>query len=993
MMGLFFLIVCAVGVLRPVKNSLALDGFAEGDFYKVYLVSAGVILFVPLYNRVANRVAWRWLIPGVALFFAFNLVLFRLLYVEGSATFGAVFYGWNDLFAAALVTQFFMMTQLFFDARMAKRAYPIVIAGGSLGATLGGAITAFFAESLGTPNLMLVAAAMIAVFSVVMPLVWTEEKPTPVAKTPGKSIEAEINTGQLRTIFANRHVRLIAITVLITILVKQLVDFQYNVLTKEVFVSRDAVTAFQGRFNAATQWMPLPVLALLWPAMRRWGVGVAVLLLPVAMFATGAAMVFAFGLAAAVAAKGAETALRYSAERAAREILYIPVPTELKLRAKAYIDVAVEKGIGKVLSAVLLATLLAFIPYRQTAYVTAGLAAVWVVLAIRLHREYIRTLARSIEGRFASLRGLAAVLTDASSLPVLRRALSSESPLQAAFTLDLLAQEPRSDVRPLAPELNALAAHPDAAIRAASLKQLARIADTADVAAVRARLLDEDQTVVEAALRVLLARPGTDEGELLRELLASPQTALRMAALRYLVHEGKLSTTRLVSREYLETHWASAHSDDANARTELALATAGLQHDPDADRFLTPFLDDTDPRVRGTALRSAALLGRVDLCDRLIAGLGDAATRQSAREALAILGEPAIEPLSRALLSETTPARTRRVLPSVLAGIPHQRTVAALLQLVLAPETDQLLDYRSVKALSKLRARQPELVFDPTLTWTLVQRELDAAVRYAAVLQSLPASEAEALNGLLRAALREAWRERRESVFRCIGMLHSPTDVYRSYVVTSNGHAQQRANSLEWLEHALGHTQYERLAPIVEAAAPEQVSTHGALPDLTDDGDTWIATLWRAQRATPSPIHGGIMELVEKVLLLQRVDLLRGARGSHLALLAGIADVIAVEPGEILLSPGEPLTAMYVVTRGSVKLHGVGEHITVSTGDAFGTWALIDESPGLLEARTVEHTELLRISRTDFHDLVADHPELSLALLQGLARRMRSLVA
>jgi CRP-like cAMP-binding protein len=135
------------------------------------------------------------------------------------------------------------------------------------------------------------------------------------------------------------------------------------------------------------------------------------------------------------------------------------------------------------------------------------------------------------------------------------------------------------------------------------------------------------------------------------------------------------------------------------------------------------------------------------------------------------------------------------------------------------------------------------------------------------------------------------------------------------------------------------------------------------------------------------------MELVEKVLLLQRVDLLRGARGSHLALLAGIADVLAVDPGETIMAAGEPLSAMYIVTRGSVTLHGVGEHVTLATGDAFGTWALIDESPGPLEARAVERTELLRISRADFHDLIADHPELSLALLQGLARRMRSLVA
>ena len=149
MAALFFFIVCAICILRPIKNAPALDSLGTTDFYKVYLVSAAVVLFVPLFNRLATLVPWRILIPSVALFFAANLALFRAFYVEGGTAFGLIFYGWYDLFAAALVTQFFLATQLVFDARMAKRAYPVVIAGGSIGATLGGAVTGFFAERVG----------------------------------------------------------------------------------------------------------------------------------------------------------------------------------------------------------------------------------------------------------------------------------------------------------------------------------------------------------------------------------------------------------------------------------------------------------------------------------------------------------------------------------------------------------------------------------------------------------------------------------------------------------------------------------------------------------------------------------------------------------------------------------------------------------------------------------------------------------------------------
>ncbi len=179
MMGLYFLVLLSVGILRPIRNALALDGLGQTDFYKVYLISGLVIVFVPLLNWLSDRVPWQRLIPGVAIFFALNLLVFRVLYVDGSTAFGLAFYGWYDLFAAALVTQLFMVTQLFFHARLAKRAYPLVIAGGSLGASAGGAITGFLAETVGTPNLLLLAAGLIGTFSVAVTAVWSMEGMVP----------------------------------------------------------------------------------------------------------------------------------------------------------------------------------------------------------------------------------------------------------------------------------------------------------------------------------------------------------------------------------------------------------------------------------------------------------------------------------------------------------------------------------------------------------------------------------------------------------------------------------------------------------------------------------------------------------------------------------------------------------------------------------------------------------------------------------------------
>jgi ATP:ADP antiporter, AAA family len=984
MMGLFFLVVCAVGILRPIKNSLALDGLGATDFYKVYLVSAVVVLFVPVFNRLADFLPWRTLFAAIALFFALNLVIFRVAYMEGSRGFGLVFYGWYDLFAAALVAQFFMATQFYFDARSAKRAYPAVIAGGSIGATLGGAITGFFAETVGTPNLLLVAAAFIALFAAGIPWVLRTGERGGIG---GRRADMPANGASLREVFSDRQVQLIAGTVLLTILVKQLVDYQFNAITKDVFESRDAVAAFQGKFNAATQWLPLVVLAGLRPALRRWGIGTAVLLLPVFMLGGTLALALTFGLWAAVAAKGSETSLRYSAERAGREMLYVPVRDEIKLKAKAYIDVAVEKGLGKVLSALLIMGLLTVMHYRQIAWVSAGLALVWVVLAIAVRHQYVRTLARSIEGRFASLRGVTASLVDASALPVLRRALLHPSPLRAGFGLELIGQLPAEELHPVTAELYQLLQHQSPEIRVATLAQIARLPDGIDIETVRARLLDDVPAVREAAVRTLLAASGTDAPALLNELLRSDSAAIRTTALACVGGSGGPPALRAAARAYFDVRRAAGRQVDAELRQELALAAGALLDDGDADRFIDPFLADEDPRVRGTALRSAALLGRVDCCDRMIAALGEPATRQAAREALALIGEPAARRLAAALLDDATPARIRRVIPATMTRFPTQDNLNAMLLLVLAPETDQLLDYRTLKALSKLRAHHPELVFDAALVDEVAARECDQADLYASAAAALRAGHDGRIADLLGQALEEAFAERMEGVFRCLGMIADPVGMRRAYLALARNAGPDRARAVEWIEETIGVRRLRRLCAVIE---PDHTSRRPAdVSDLTDDGDPWIALL---ARAVATGDRTG-MEMIEKVFLLQQVDLLRGARGAHVALLAAIAEEIDAPADTVLIAEGSVPQALYVVTRGSVELHGVGQRIVVGAEQAFGTWALIDEQPSPLEARTLEHTRLLRVTREDFHDLLADHSELALGLLRGLADRMRSLVA
>ena len=1038
MMGLYFLVVLTLGMMRPVRHALALDGLAEGDFYQVYLVSALVILFVPLVNRLSNRIPWRRLIPALAVFFAVNLLLFRMVYQDGSTAFGLAFYGWYDLFAASLVAQFFMVSQLFFHARLAKNAYPIVIAGGSLGATAGALVTGSLAELLGTPNLLLVAMVPVLTFAFAVPFVWrlaqpdTAEAPRRRKKQVGEGRDGK---GQLKAIVMDRQVQLIAGLVLITILVKQIVDYQFNEITKLTAVDRDAIARIQGWFYAATQWLPLVGLVIMKPLLKRWGVGLVVLLLPVAMLSANAALLAFWGIWAGFAAKAADNTFRYSVERAGREILYVPVPDEIKLKAKNYIDAALEKGVGKISSALLLFILIGLVGFQlqQVAWVGLGLAAVWILMALRVRKEYVKALARSVEQRFASLRGGFASLSDPATVSVIRDSLGGDD-RTVAFALDLLDDAAAEEVGAFVDQLQGLLDHPLAEIRRRALVLLARAPGGGDAQAVRTCLHDPEPPVREAAVRALFrwAREEGTEGALLEELLSSDQAPVRSATLVSLargeldVEEG-LAGPELFRRAGLDARVAGPAGTGSPApvsdlssltpdeRIERALVAAALRP-PDAGETLERLMVDPDSRVAAEAIRSAGMLGDPELHPRLVAALANPRTREAARDALASLGTEGLPVLVWSLLDEQEDPAVRRHLPSLLSRIPAQETVPALVRCILAPETEQVLDHRAVKALSTLRARHPELEFDPEEVDRLLEHSLSACLRYAetrAVLDGLKADgDGPPLPlRLLRQAVTEAWDERREEVFRALGLRFTPDQIHRCYLAVVRGEQVPRANALEWLETTLGYRSFRRLEPILdrevgENGAPPRSSLEQALESLEDEQDRWIAHLALETRKAlglpPSdavdpygdePKGTDTMNLVETVFLLQQIDILQDARSDHLALLAGIAEEVDVPAETALLREGEPGEALYVVIRGTVALSGAGGDLVLKDGRAFGTWALIDEVPSMVGAVTTEPTRLLRIGREEYYDLLTDHPELAIGMLQGLARRIRTLVA
>ena len=1025
-MGLNFLVLLVVGTLRPVRSAVALTGLAEGDFFQVYFVSAVVVMAAPVYNRLADRMAWRQLIQRTAFFFAGSMVVLRLIYNDEAPWFGLFFYGWYDLLAASLVTQFFMLTQLVYSARDAKKAYPWVIAAGSIGATVGAMTSYFLAERIGAENMLLVAGGAIFVFAAGVGGSWAREADSeegrPARQQRESKAEGGLSWGEAKRIFADPQVRIIAFAVLLTVLVKQFVDYQYNTLTGERFDTTESITEFMGLVDAVTQWLPVLVLAGMRPLLRRWGATKGILVFPTAVFLAAGALSVTLWLTAtialtvAVCARTTEKMFRYSAERTGREILYVAVDENLKLRAKNYIDVAIEKGIGKVLSGALLwissVALAAFtVPERLTVVAVFGvlLAAVLFFVYWKAGRQYMGSLAKSFENRLATLRETFVSLSDAGAMGLARQGLQSRSPVRVAFMLDVLRSSRRGDVASLSPEIHELTRHERREIRLAALRALARSRSEADPEIVRDRLRDLSARVRAAAVRVLAENTGRRRREVVGELLDSPDASVRAAALTYLRDFVSPETAAEITKPRLDQLLTDFSADEL----ELALLSGLAPDNQNARATLRTLLPSENSAVSEAACVGAIRSGDEGLLRSVLSLLRISANRSVAREALMQAGSSVHQTLIEVLEDSDEHPRVRRGAASVLGESPSRSSAEIMVTSYLRPETPQAVDDQLLRSLHRMRTADPSLRFPEKLVVEAAVSEVDAIARYAQpalAARRLPRSR---LTALFIRTLEEAAAERRAAILRWLALLYPPDVVSGARIALNGSSRKHRAKAIEWLETAVGSPTFARLAPALEgrySGVPGEddfVPGQGdeatgnsleAVAGLGDDEDDWIALCARAVsisvESDSTDRDEAAMDLIEKVFLLQDIDLFSGVGSRQLALVAAIANAEQLEAGAEIEKQGETAGALRVVVSGELEAQtGDGGKFRIGQGSASGTWSLFDEGPSLFTVRAAGPARVITILGDDFRDLMTDHPEVAADLLRGLSSRVRTLAA
>jgi signal transduction histidine kinase len=128
---------------------------------------------------------------------------------------------------------------------------------------------------------------------------------------------------------------------------------------------------------------------------------------------------------------------------------------------------------------------------------------------------------------------------------------------------------------------------------------------------------------------------------------------------------------------------------------------------------------------------------------------------------------------------------------------------------------------------------------------------------------------------------------------------------------------------------------------------------------------------------------------------LRQLPLFAGLPDEDLDNLYGMAELVHLRAGQVLMEEGDPGDSLYIATEGRFEISKrTGERDVViagsGAGDVIGEISLLEGSPRTATVRAVSDARLVKISRETFTQLLERSPSASLGMLRTVTVRLRN---
>lgn len=841
-----FLAMAGYNIIKPATRSKFITDLGAENLPYVML-AAGLLMGVIMqqYARLVGLLPRRWMFPATQAALVGFLLAFWALFKTGLPWVSAAFYFWGLLLGIFLISQFWTLANDVYDPRQAKRLFGFIGGGASLGGSAGAGLTVWLAQPLGTDNLLLISAGCLA-FST--GLSWFLTRQMDVAGGPAIAVDREEQVGgkeALRLLRESRPLRLIALIIGFAAMGAVILEQQLNMATESFVDGQDAITSFLANITLYISLIAFFVQIWLTGRIHRLlGVGFALLVLPVSLAVTSLLIVAFPVVWIAALARVQDSSLRYTLDKTSREILFLPLPPDLKHKAKPFVDVAVDRLMGKGLASLLLLLVLKVFHFEwyQLSYLSLAMVGLWIAMAVAAKREYIAGFRRRLSRGDVTADEAALFVADLSAVEVLVRELASPDEQRVINAIDLLEQlDKRAFVTPL------LLQHASPTVRARTLRMVGAAPPEADEdwhRAIESCLADDHPEVRVAALAALAAVERPAAGDDLRAHLTDPDPHIVALAAQALaksnrsedVDASEQALTRLIDDGQMPI-----------ARVAAARAAGDSVH-PRLRRLLVPLLFDANEDVAKAAIAGARRLTEQDVIflPILVSLLAHRRLKQAARVALASYGPDGLPALGHFLRDPGEAPWTRRHLPATIAQIPCQESVDLLVSVL--DDADGFVRYKALAALAELHREWPDLHIDPKPFEKHAFDEAARANRYWRAYGELFGGNTQP-ETLLTIALRQKVRRGVGRIYDLLELIYPWQEIAAVRWTLGHGDAPARTAAVEYLDNLLNMGGRRRLMPLIEdvefdrQSVPRAGTVESTLAGLLEDEDPIIVAV------------------------------------------------------------------------------------------------------------------------------------------------------
>ncbi|MCA1789115.1 MAG: MFS transporter [Thioalkalivibrio sp.] len=415
----FFLVITTFWILKPIKKTVFINFYGEETFDFAGLALSGpqaeliakvlnmVVAYVAVvvFSSLARTLRREQLTYVFGAFFLAAFAYYRFALAGAGELTVWSFYLFGDAFSTLMVATFFAFLNDSVDPGGARRLYGLIGLGGVAGGAFGSLFVRSLIDRLPTESWMWVCFAIglviLAVAFAAGRLV-AANPPKERASAPSEERSKGGNPALhgARLVFRSPYLLSVAAIVGLYEIVSTTMDYQFTA-TIAHYLEGDAVGRQFTTVYAITNVLALLVQLFLTSfVMTRFGVGVALLVLPVAVLSGSAAFLALPILWVGSSLNMVDNTFSYSINQSAKEALYVPTTREEKYNAKAFIDMFVQrfaKALAVGVTLVLTTVFADFSTVRWLSLFTMAIVALWIWAALYAGRRF-REIAQDERG-------------------------------------------------------------------------------------------------------------------------------------------------------------------------------------------------------------------------------------------------------------------------------------------------------------------------------------------------------------------------------------------------------------------------------------------------------------------------------------------------------------------------------------------------------------------------------------------------------------------